>query len=126
MRRAPELHALSSDHHHALVLAHRIAEARTVDEALVEEAASIFHDEIDAHFSVEEHWLLPALERAGEHALVERTRQEHADLRRLLAQATSGEPEMLHAFGMLLERHVRFEERTLFEVAQRKLDLHMM
>jgi hemerythrin HHE cation binding domain-containing protein len=126
VKRAAQLQTLSSDHHHALVLARRVARAPTIDTALVEAASALFHAEIDPHFRFEEQWLLPALERIGEGPLVERTRQEHADLRRLLAAATSGQPEHLHAFATLLERHVRFEERTLFEVAQQKLDLRTL
>jgi len=61
-------------------------------------------------------WLLPALDAAGETAVTAQTRAEHAELRRLVAAD-------VRAFAMLLERHIRFEERTLFESAQRKLDL---
>lgn len=78
---------------------------------------------IEPHFLVEERWLLPALDRVGEGALADRTRAEHADLRRLLTAAVNGDHDTLRAFASMLEHHVRFEERTLFEVAQQKLAL---
>ena len=79
MKRDPRLHGLSSEHHHGLVLARRVAQARL-------EAASVrqrFDAELEPHFQLEEEALLPALEAAGAVALAARTRREHAELRQL-------------------------------------------
>jgi hypothetical protein len=119
------LRALSGDHHHALVLARRIREATQVDPALVDEVRLQFARDLEPHFHLEERRLLPALEAAGEPELVARTLDEHRRLRALLAAASTSPAgaEALRSFAGLLEQHVRFEERTLFDVAQERLDL---
>jgi hypothetical protein len=124
MKRDARLHPLSSDHHHALVLArkaHRAAasaEASTIADAAraVREA---FERELDPHFRIEEELLLPALEVAGEHEAVRRTLEDHASLRGGLEAL--GSAKGLADFASRLEAHVRFEERELFEIAQSKL-----
>ena len=108
MKRDPRLHRLSSEHHYALVLARRA----TRGELSVEEARRAFDVTLSAHFAVEERRLLPALVDAGEVALAERTRLEHAAIARALE---SGD---LLAFGRLLTEHVRFEERELFPACE--------
>ena len=117
MTRDPRLHGLSSDHHHALVLARSVAaragHADEVAEA-AREVADRFDRELEPHFRLEEELLLPALARAGEHALVARTERDHAFLRETAAEARDGGTERLAAFAERLIEHVRFEERELF------------
>lgn len=122
MKRSPQLEPLSDDHHNALVLARR---CRHAAESAASEAsvAELWHElrrrfaaELEPHFAVEERLLLPALTDAGESALAERTRGEHARLRALVASAPAA--ERAAAFGKLLHDHVRFEERTLFPRAE--------
>jgi hypothetical protein len=50
----------------------------------------------------------------------DRIREDHASLRALARLASPGPAEALR-FGRTLEAHVRFEERDVFEVAQRRL-----
>jgi hypothetical protein len=111
MKRDPRLHSLSTDHHHALVLARRCARGE-LDAAA---ARAAYERELAPHFAIEERLLLPALEAAGERAAADRTRAEHATLR---AHLDAGR---LADFASLLEAHVRFEERELFELAQARL-----
>ncbi len=126
MRRDPRLQALSTDHHHALVLARDAQRASVSRDAgqidgLVTRVREAFARELEPHFRIEEELLLPALEAAGEHALVARVRDDHAALR-LASDAEGLDAEQrLAAFAAKLEAHVRFEERELFEVAQAKL-----
>lgn len=125
MQRAPQLIPLSHDHHHALVLARRcrVAAAPGSSGGMIEAWAEVreaFPGRLDPHFRIEEAHLIPALEAAGETVMVERLREEHAALRALAA----GQPataSSLERFGTLLEAHVRFEEREVFELAQRRL-----
>jgi hypothetical protein len=123
--RDPRLRRLSSDHHHALVLA---LDARRASDAGTETVAdgwdrvlAAFSRDLDPHFAVEESILLPALEAAGQAPLAERTRREHAQLRALAASRAEDPRARLASFAALLEAHVRFEERELFEAAQRSL-----
>jgi hypothetical protein len=123
VKRDARLHGLTSEHHHALVLVRRLragarasaAEARL----LLTEAWSLT---LEPHFAVEEELLLPELAAAAP-ALVARTRDEHGSLRDLVAAlpATADPEALLLAFASALERHVRFEERELFDACERLL-----
>lgn len=126
MKRIDELVSLSHDHHAALVLARRCRQSAagpdpraSADEAWrqVREAWS-WH--LEPHFLIEERTLLPALEEVGEHALCGRVREDHRGMRALAAAEAAMVDDVVR-FGELLEAHVRFEERELFEVAQQKL-----
>jgi len=110
VKRDPRLKGLSSDHHHGLVLARRIATGSVA----LDEVRRRFEAELEPHFRTEEERLLPALLAAGERALVERTISDHASLRGHLTAAGAGQGERLAAFGAALEAHIRFEERELF------------
>jgi hemerythrin-like domain-containing protein len=114
MKRDPRLHALSSEHHHGLVLARRVAQGR-LDAAAVRQR---FDAELGPHFRIEEEVLLPALEDAGAAALATRTRRDHVELREHLAAAERGEQGRLAQFAATLERHIRFEERELFPAVE--------
>jgi hemerythrin-like domain-containing protein len=122
MRRHPALRDLSSEHHAGLVLvrrARRAAQLAAPQAAVAwQEVRHRFYGELEAHFTAEEQGLLPALREAGETALVERTLREHAALRALIADR---QPR-LQQFAEMLGAHIRFEERELFETAQRLLD----
>lgn len=123
MKRDPRLHGLSSDHHHALVLARRLAGRVTAgaDPEVARAFAEDFAREIAPHFQIEEDVLLPALREAGELALVERTEADHAELRALVAKARMGECAELGRLAQRLSEHVRFEERELFPACEAKL-----
>jgi len=85
-----------------------------------------FDGVIGAHFEIEERLLVPSLEAVGEHALVARLREDHAALRRCVAGSSATVESRLAELGRMLEAHVRFEERELFEVAQEKLDPNVL
>lgn len=120
MKRCPALRELSNQHHHGLVLAKRAMDAAgTAEEGKVWDGIQVrFVADLEPHFRIEERWLLPALEQAGEHDLVRRTLDEHAELRRLINQDGM---QAMTEFAELLKQHIRFEERELFETAQQKL-----
>ncbi|MBE0620172.1 MAG: hemerythrin domain-containing protein [Burkholderiales bacterium] len=121
MKRSQELIALTREHHHALVLARRAIEAARDVAAARELAAAlprIFASELEPHFRVEEETLLPLLRDVGEDARVARTLDEHRQLRALAQEAGRGDRASLASFGLLLEAHVRFEERDLFARAE--------
>jgi hypothetical protein len=125
VKRHPHLRLLSDDHHAALVLARRTRRAagrgagRGELAAMWQDVGRRFALELEPHFRVEEERLLPALEAAGEGALVERTRADHARLRALVRAEAA--PEVAAEFAALLHRHVRFEERELFGRAEEVL-----
>ena len=131
MKRNPALKALSIDHHHGLVLAHKAKKAaaqelsgnelQAVWAQLQEHADAV----LAAHFEIEESYLAPALSACGDthlDQLVDRLYKEHASLRSLLSPDSNRNTANLQSLGELLERHIRFEERELFEAAQTALD----
>jgi hemerythrin-like domain-containing protein len=128
MKRSAALAPLSRDHQHALDAALRL---RRADAASAEDAVSRFHAFFDAegrrHFEIEEDLLLPALD-AGDAEwapAVERVRADH-DAIRGMADTLAGPAEdrlaLAHDLGQRLHDHVRFEERVLFEILERRLD----
>jgi hemerythrin-like domain-containing protein len=129
MKRSQELIELTREHHHALVLARRaIVAAREASaaRALAAELTEIFSRELEPHFLVEEEKLLPALRDAGQYASAARTLDEHRQLRALAQAGAAGEMASLLSFGLLLEAHVRFEERELFPLAETILPAHVL
>jgi hypothetical protein len=123
MKRDPRLHRLSSDHHHALVLARSLVQpGQPWTGAAAAALGARFDSEIEPHFRIEEELLLPALRDAGAIGLVERTIADHAFLRDQAAAARAENAEAARAFGERLGRHVRFEERELFPACEQLLD----
>lgn len=122
MKRDHRLRALSSEHHHALVLARSVGRrASAWSPEAGAELARTFADELAPHFAVEEDILLPALRKAGAGDLAERTREDHAVLRALALDAEHGDGEAAARFAERLTAHVRFEERELFPACERLL-----
>lgn len=125
MKRVPELRDLSDDHHTGLVLARRCRQAArpgaaVQPEALWRELREAFAGHLEPHFQIEERHLLPGLEAIGEASLAARIRDEHAALR-ALRDAPAPDRAGLARFGELLEAHIRFEEREVFEATQDRL-----
>lgn len=121
MKRSAALVRFSREHHPALVMAKRLRSAGDDPTALSQLADAFnasFAAELEPHFCAEEARLLPLLAAAGETALVDRTRREHAEMRALAAEIRRGTAGSLRPLGQLLEAHVRFEERELFAVAE--------
>lgn len=126
MKRHAALLQLSREHHQALKMARqaRFACDAGVSEAITQAAEAIcelFRDELEPHFQAEEKDLLPALSAAGANNLAQRTLAEHAELRELNRRLAEPDSETLARFAILLNDHVRFEERELFETAQQLL-----
>ncbi|MCP5058028.1 MAG: hemerythrin domain-containing protein [bacterium] len=125
MKRIPELRDLSDDHHTGLALARRCRQVgrpnSTVShEAVWKQVIEAFADHLEPHFLIEEQHLLPALEAISEASLAARIREEHSALR-ALRDAESPSPATVQQFGELLESHIRFEERQVFEPTQERL-----
>lgn len=129
MLRDPGLIPLSRDHHHALALYVFTNRALSIDDsaACVEQQAKRivekFDSEIRGHFDFEEQVLFPALvDFPTLRQLVDDLLTEHRKLISLIELLRSnGGRQVVDEFCSTLERHVRTEERVLFEEAQRHL-----
>ena len=83
--------------------------------------------ELLGHFQVEENVLFPTVRaRLDSDAVVDELIEQHRtleDLVKRLADATDDQRiALLTEFGDLLHRHIRIEERQLFQEIQAKLD----
>jgi hemerythrin-like domain-containing protein len=129
MRRSVALAPLSRDHQHALDAALRL---RRADRGTVVEAIGhfqrFFAREGRRHFAIEEQLLLPAMpaDDAEWARCVARVRADHEAIR---AGATAlADPHVAEdvvagarALGERLSAHVRFEERAVFDILERRL-----
>ena len=125
MKRQAALIPLSREHHDALSYARRAVEATPGAEAdAVRQRTLAFWGEcIAAHLAVEENSLLPALTAAGAGREAARAQAQHDQLRALAARLHDGDHGALAEWGAAMREHVRYEERELFPLAQRLLDL---
>lgn len=126
MKRSPHLRRLSVEHQSALSFANRLDRAARVapESELRTWATELeyrWRNELAPHFAIEERVWLPALSAAGLADLAQRTAAEHAALAALMVDSALSMREKFVRFASLLQAHVRFEERELFEAAQRTL-----
>ena len=144
MQRHPGLVPLSRDHHHGLVMAERLVLGRSTNPRAdwptdrPEQARRLiefFDTDLRPHFEAEEAHVFPAAARdvaAGE-ALVQRLVDDHEAMRTMVREIEAGVvdaagdgpappladlDDRLRAFGERLRRHIRIEERELFERMQ--------
>lgn len=133
MRRSRQLKPLSSEHHHALLVAFQLKQALAGHaesagapkdlQGLVALVRRFEGQVLRTHTKTEED-VLGAYIMAGD---MQRLEAEHAELNRLVEVASSPLPPAeqraaLAAFADLLERHVRWEERELFPYAEGHVD----
>lgn len=126
MKRAAALVPLSREHHEALVLARRACEPWRVESepaALCAKVLRRWDALIAAHLAREETHLLPALHEAGEHAAAAEALRQHGVLREAIDLLRDGDLAALPAWGDAMREHVKWEERELFPLAERVLDL---
>ncbi len=131
MRRHPSLIPLSRFHRSALFVAQMCKEDGpvfkgypSVPEEKVTYAVDFYLHDLDKHFQVEEKVVFPIL--AGiDPELDERIAEalmHHNELRSMFETLKHAQPDELNSLldktGRLLEKHVRMEERQLFQRAQ--------
>ncbi|MCW5943434.1 MAG: hemerythrin domain-containing protein [Fimbriimonadaceae bacterium] len=103
MKRHPALQPFSRDHNVGLVFARRIERG----DAVAEEFAKLWAEELDAHFRDEEALLGPLVGDDTRNRLV----AEHRAIRELAESVATAD---LGRLGRLLDAHIRWEERELF------------
>jgi len=118
---------LSHEHHDALLLAWRL---RTDDlskrepEVRASHVSAFFEYRLINHLKVEEELLFPAFrEVLGlEASLIEVLLSDHQVLRAHVVTIKAGAHEQVDSFCVLLERHIRTEERQLFVLAENRMN----
>lgn len=119
IKRALALKPLSIEHHHALLLCWKIKTgfAKGVAVSRIKIYADWFYNNhLIPHFKLEENFIFPIL--GSENTLIQQAIAEHHNLIGLFTTSDEIE-EALKAIEIALEKHVRFEERILFNEIQK-------
>ncbi len=129
LKRHPALVPLSRDHHHALLLVWKIRQGLKQEaggERISRYLLYFFRDFLEAHFREEEEHLFVLLEADDE--LRRRAEQEHREISNLVTAIETGKDatSLLSPFADLLERHIRFEERELFNHIEAVAGPHLL
>ncbi|MGB3149431.1 MAG: hemerythrin domain-containing protein [Maribacter sp.] len=114
MKRHRAMQPLSRDHHHGLLLCWKIRTglAKGIETQRIKRYIDwFFTNHALPHFELEERYLFPIL--GTENELVKKALLEHGRLT-LLFRDTDGITKSLASIQDELEKHIRFEERILF------------
>lgn len=131
MKRDPRLHFLSWDHQTALAESFKITkyiDSKNNNEVIQTKnhIVKFWKEHLLLHFRVEEECLLPrlALHSNSNHSLIIQTLEEHIQIHKsilLIKNEINIDKLKVHLeeFANKLDSHIRFEERVLFEDAQK-------
>jgi iron-sulfur cluster repair protein YtfE (RIC family) len=118
IKRDKSLQPLSREHHHSLLLCWKIRAGFSKGVAadrIKRYADWFFQEHIEPHFREEEQHIFPIL--GVDHMHVKKAIGDHRKLTRLFADQDHVE-KSLSLIEEALERHIRFEERVLFNEIQ--------
>jgi iron-sulfur cluster repair protein YtfE (RIC family) len=129
MKRHESLIALSHDHHHGLMLAQLIKKGAPEYKGLptdiigkVKYAEEAWEKELKVHFNNEEKILFPFVrgKDAKLDQLIDEILVEHKQIKKLFDKLnkSSDKEAVLNNLGILLEKHIRQEEREVFQKIQ--------
>lgn len=119
---------LSRDHYVGLVQARHLIKSVEGEDAarrrIVAEFVDVWDREIVEHFRDEERLLLPLMKAADQKHMMAEHEQiaELADRVRDQRRQVAPDASLLKELGELLDRHIRWEERELFDRLQEDLD----
>ena len=119
IKRHPALQPWSRDHHHGLLLGWKIKKGFSagIDIQRIKDFTDWFwNSHLKQHFETEEKFIFPIL--GNEHPLVERALEEHESLKSFF-EYPKADTEVLSEIENLLNTHIRFEERVLFQEIQK-------
>lgn len=129
MKRDTNLQPLSRQHHNALmaVLLLKKGVQKKADVQVMQDfIITVWKDELQSHFQLEENWLPAAPQEPTLKLLHERMLQEHEVIRKYIEQFSTKRTsyEAVQTFYELLEQHVRFEEREYFPALEQYLSVN--
>ncbi|MEP0711000.1 hemerythrin domain-containing protein [Algoriphagus sp.] len=122
IKRQKELQPLSRDHHHGLLFCWKIRSGVKRGKAvsrLKAHASWFWNTHLIPHFEEEERVVFPIL--GSENELVQQALAEHSELEKLFSQEEM-DYEFLNYLQVAVEKHIRFEERILFNHIQEIAD----
>jgi len=126
VKRAPELHSLSHDHHQTLYWGLQLKRSAGPGE-MAEPFLDFWRHHARQHFRLEEEVLLPGwaqLSGSFDESMAARVLREHLAMRADVLRLEAGllDLDSQRGLGEALESHVRFEERELFPAIEAGLD----
>ncbi len=119
IKREEYLKALSREHHHSLLLCWKIKTGFTKGVSITRMKLYIdwfFKNHLQPHFELEEKYIFPIL--GNENVLIKQAIEEHKIISHLFCD-TSHIETSIKQIQEDLEKHVRFEERVLFDEIQK-------
>ena len=119
IKREEYLKALSREHHHSLLLCWKIKTGFTKGVSITRMKLYIdwfFKNHLQPHFELEEKYIFPIL--GNENVLIKQAIEEHKIISRLFCDSSHIETS-IKQIQEDLEKHVRFEERVLFDEIQK-------
>ncbi|SHN25555.1 Hemerythrin HHE cation binding domain-containing protein [Cyclobacterium lianum] len=125
LKRHPALVPLSKDHHFGLLLVWKIRmglKRNTETRRILRYLEYFYQHHLEPHFQLEEQYVFSFL--AKNDLMRKEVEKQHADLRLLVGKLLAQEDdarELLEEFAGVLEAHIRFEERKLFQHMQLEL-----
>lgn len=118
IKRHEALQPWSREHHQGLLLSWKIKKgfALNVDPQRIKDYCDWFwENHLVSHFETEENYLFPIL--GEENQLVQQALEEHGQLKAMFEQEEA-DTDTLSQIESLLNDHIRFEERVLFNAIQ--------
>src|SRR5688500_13232008 len=118
IKRHKTLRPLSREHHDGLLLCWKIRrgiQKSAEPERIASYVRHFYTHHLQPHFRVEEEHVFPVL--GNGHSMVQQAMDEHSRIRSLVAMK---EPDnsALDLLQQQLEKHIRFEERVMFQEIQ--------
>lgn len=118
LKRHKSLQRWSRDHHHGLLLCWKIRKGFSIGitpERIKKYTDWFWKHHLIPHFDTEERYLFPIL--GNDHPLVKQALEEHRQLK-ILFEKNDAISERLSKIESVLNNHIRFEERVLFQAIQ--------
>jgi len=112
---------LLQEHHHGLILCQNIHQGlrKNIEpERIKKYCIWFFKQHIEVHFKIEEQYFFPFL--GQDHALVKKALREHRKIKRLIDD-TKDIIKSVNLLEELIEAHIRFEEKNIFNEMQKNL-----
>lgn len=119
IKRDLAIQPLSRDHHHGLLLCWKIRTGfeKGISAKRIKAYSNWFYEHhIKEHFEIEEKYVFPVL--GNENDLVKNALEDHKLLKQLFTNSSDVE-NSLKKIQVELEKHIRFEERILFNKIQK-------
>lgn len=123
IKRSQALISLSREHHDGLLLVYKIRQGiklRVEPERIASYCTWFWKHHLEQHFNNEERVLGPYIDNLG--ALKDQLFSEHSQIRQTVKELNNA-PQYpnLENFGQLLNDHIRFEERVLFNEIEKSV-----